>query len=163
MRGRMPVMGADRISATAVVAAAPEAVFAVLTDPAMHAAVDGTGRVCEPLDHERLSEVGQVFRMAMFHEQHPDGSYEMGNRVQVFDPPYAIAWEPGHYPGDGSLRFSGWSWRYDLERLADGTRVTLTYDWSAVDQATRDRIGFPPFPPQHLDDSLAHLAELVTA
>ena len=155
-------MAEDRIRATVVVDAAPEAVFAVLTDPAKHASIDGTGRVCEPVDHEPLTAVGQVFRMAMYHENHPDGSYEMGNRVQVFDPPYAISWEPGHYPGDGSLRFSGWSWRYDLTPVDGGTEVTLTHDWSAVDQPTRDRIGFPPFPVEHLEASLAHLAELVT-
>jgi hypothetical protein len=40
--------------------------------------------------------------------------------------------------------------------------VTLTYDWSAVPQAVRDQIPFPPFSPDHLDHSLQHLSELVT-
>jgi hypothetical protein len=26
---------------------------------------------------------------------HPDGNYQMANRVKVFDPPRAISWEPG--------------------------------------------------------------------
>lgn len=44
-----------------------------------------------------------------------------------------------------------------------GTRVTLSYDWSAVPAVVRQRIGFPPFPADHLDNSLAHLTGLVTA
>ncbi len=41
------------------------------------------------------------------------------------------------------------------------TGVTLTYDWSAVPQFIRERgIQFPPFGPEHLTNSLRHLAEL---
>jgi hypothetical protein len=32
----------------------------------------------------------------MYHENHPDGSYEMANRVLVFEPPRLISWEPGY-------------------------------------------------------------------
>jgi hypothetical protein len=66
--------------------------------------------------------------------------------------------------GDGRLRFGGWVWRYDLAPAGpSGTKVTLSYDWSAVGDGPRQRIQFPPFSPDHLDNSLAHLADLVTA
>jgi hypothetical protein len=42
------------------------------------------------------------------------------------------------------------------------TRVTLTYDWSGVGPSVREYLDFPPFPPDHLRDSLEHLAALVT-
>jgi hypothetical protein len=42
-------------------------VFAVLADPAAHAAIDGTGWVQEAADRAPLAEVGQVFRMDMYH------------------------------------------------------------------------------------------------
>ena len=60
------------------------------------------------------------------------------------------------------LEFGGWMWRYDLAPLAPSeTEVTLTYDWSAVPQFIRERgIQFPPFDPEHLTNSLHHLAEL---
>jgi len=61
----------ERIRATITVDAEPEAVFAVLADPARHAAIDGTGWVREPLDPEPLSAVGQVFRMGMYADNHP--------------------------------------------------------------------------------------------
>jgi hypothetical protein len=55
----------------------------------------------------------------------------------------------------------GWTWRYDLVQLGPSeTEVTLTYDWSAVPPHIREYIHFPPFGPDHLANSLHHLAEL---
>jgi uncharacterized protein YndB with AHSA1/START domain len=157
-------MADETVSATTIINAPAEAIFAVLADPGNHAAIDGTGWVREPLDSQPLTAAGQVFRMGMYHANHPDGNYRMANRVQVFDPPQAISWEPGQDASDGDLRFGGWVWRYDLVPAGpSGTRVTLSYDWSAVPSSLRQHIGFPPFPPDHLDKSLAHLADLVTA
>jgi uncharacterized protein YndB with AHSA1/START domain len=154
----------DSASATIVIDAPAEAVFAVLADPARHAAIDGTGWVREPLDSSPLTAAGQIFRMAMYHPNHPDGDYQMHNRVQSFDPPRTISWEPGYDAGDGTLSFGGWVWRYDLTPAGpSATTVTLTYDWSAVPEPVREHIGFPPFPLEHLDNSLAHLAELVAS
>ena len=100
----------------------------------------------------------------MYHDNHPDKDYEMANRVEVFDPPRAVAWQPGQGPDDASLDYGGWIWRYDLEPVADDrTEVTLTYDWSAVPPQSREIIQFPPFDKQHLDNSLKHLAELAEA
>ena len=133
-----------------------------------HQAIDGTGWVRKSLDGRRLTETGQIFRMGMYHDNHPDKDYEMSNRVEVLDRPHAIAWKPGQAPDDRGnlvgrpeLDFGGWIWRYDLEPAEAGrTEVTLTYDWSAVPADKRDVIGFPPFPKAHLDNSLKHLAEL---
>jgi hypothetical protein len=104
-----------------------------------------------------------MFRMAMYHANHPSGSYEMTNRVAVFDPPRAISWQPGQdIAGDGKPQFGGWTWRYDLVAAEPSrTEVTLTYDWTAVPPFLREHITFPPFPVNHLTNSLRHLAELV--
>ena len=156
-------MAGDSISATTVINAPAEAIFAVLTDPAKHAAIDGTGWVCETVDSKPLTAAGQIFRMSMYHPNHPDGNYQTANRVWTFDPPSTISWETGYDPGDGTLRFGGWFWRYDLTPAGPSTTsVTLSYDWSACSDSVRELIGFPPFPPEHLSRSLAHLAELVT-
>jgi hypothetical protein len=102
--------------------------------------------------------------MAMYHANHPNGNYEMANRVEVFDPPHAISWKPGRDPGDGHLLFGGWIWRYDLAPLGPSeTEVRLSYDWSAVSEVVRQRLRFPPFSPDHLDNSLTRLAELAVA
>jgi hypothetical protein len=157
-------MADERVSATTIIDAPADIIYGVLADPAKHATIDGTGRVRDPLDSQPLTAAGQMFRVAMYHENHPDGDYEMANRVQVFDPPSAISWEPGHYTDDGSVGFGSWVWRYDLAPAGpDKTKVTLTYDWSAVPDSLREHIGFPPFGADHLGNSLAHLAELAAS
>ena len=154
----------ETISTTTTINAPADTVFAVLADPTTHEAIDGTGWVRQPLAAKRLSEAGQVFRMGMYHANFGGKHYEVANRVDVFDPPRAIAWQPGQGPDDDNLEFGGWFWRYDLAPAGDGrTDVTLTYDWSAVPSSTRAHISFPPFDPSHLDNSLQHLAELAEA
>jgi hypothetical protein len=157
-------MADTSVSATAIIDASAEVIFAILADPAKHAAIDGTGWVVESLGSQPIAAAGQIFRMTMYHPNHPDGNYEMANRIEVFEPPTAICWKPGYDADDGSLRFGGWTWRYDLTPAGPSqTEVKLTYDWSAVPMPTREHIGFPPFPSDHLGSSLAHLAELAVA
>ena len=92
-------MADDTVSAATIINAPAQAISAVLADPARHAAIDGTGGVRESLDNKPLTAAGQVFRMAMYHVGHPHGTYQMANRVQKFDPPCVISWEPGHHAG----------------------------------------------------------------
>ena len=155
--------GAERVSASTTIEAAAEAVFAVLADPSAHGDIDGTGWVRGSVEGGRITAPGQVFRMAMYHENHPDKDYKIANRVEVFDEPRAIAWQPGQEsPETGELSFGGWIWRYDLEVTGPSrTTVTLTYDWSAVPPHVREYLRFPPFGPDHLYDSLQHLSDLV--
>ena len=157
-------MDQEHVSANLTIAVPAARVFAVLADPATHSAIDGTGWVQEVVDRAPLTEVGQVFRMDMYHPRHPDGDYQVANKVHVLDPPRAIGWLTGYEQNGGQLEFGGWFWRYDLAPLGPSeTEVTLTYDWSAVPQSIRDYPPFPPFGPEHLANSLDHLAELAIA
>jgi hypothetical protein len=154
--------GQENVSATLTVAVPLGTVFAVLADPATHAAIDGTGWVREPVDRAPLTEVGQLFRMDMYHS---DRDYQVVNKVRVLDAPHVIGWVTGQQRDDGELEFGGWVWRYDLAPLGPSeTEVTLSYDWSAVPRYIRERgIQFPPFGPEHLINSLHHLAELAAS
>jgi uncharacterized protein YndB with AHSA1/START domain len=119
----------ENVCATVVVAAPATRVFALLADPRTHAAIDGTGWVQDAADQAPLTEVGQIFRMDMYHPNHPNGDYRVANQVQVLDPPRAIAWRTGQEKDDGQLEFGGWVWRYDLVPLGPSdTEVTLIYD-----------------------------------
>src|SRR5215213_3066535 len=154
-------MSEENMIVSTTIDAPADTVFGVLADPSTHEAIDGTGWVRHSLDGKRLTETGQIFRMAMYHDNHPDKDYEMANKVIVYDPPKAIAWEPGQGPDDANLEFGGWVWRYDLSPVGPSqTEVTLTYDWSRVPPHLREHIGFPPFEAQRLENSLKHLAEL---
>ena len=73
-------MDRENVSATLTLAVPATRVFAVLADPATHAAIDGTGWVQEAADRAPLTEVGQVFRMDMYHPGHPDGNYRTANQ-----------------------------------------------------------------------------------
>ncbi|MBB2989370.1 hypothetical protein FHR72_000833 [Mycolicibacterium iranicum] len=151
----------ETMTVTTTVDAPASAVFAVLADPSTHGAIDGTGWVREALDGEPITRVGQMFRIAMYHDNHPDGHYEMANKVIAFRPDEEIGWEPGQAGPDGDVEFGGWTWHYALDPAdTERTRVTLTYDWNAVPAPLREHIQFPPFPPEHLDNSLANLATL---
>lgn len=151
----------DNVSATLTVAVPADRVFAVLADPATHASIDGTGWVQECVDPEPLTRVGQLFRMDMFHTGHPDGDYRVVNKVVVLDAPRAVGWMTGTERPGREPEFGGWCWRYDLVPVGpSAAEVTLTYDWSAVPESIRAYLQFPPFGPDHLANSLRHLAGL---
>jgi uncharacterized protein YndB with AHSA1/START domain len=155
----------EHVSATATISTGAEAVFEVLADPTKHAGIDGTGWVADAVDTRQISSAGQLFKMAMYHPNHPGGSYETVNEVLTFEPPTRISWRTGYVEeSTGKLEFGGWLWRYDLTELGpDETEVRLTYDWSAVGPGPREYLEFPPFGPEHLANSLSHLAALVAS
>ena len=95
MRPGVETVASETVSASITIKAPAETIFAVLIDPAKHAAIDGTGWVCDPIDRQTLAATGQIFRMAMYHPGHPNGNYEIANRVEIFDAPHAISWKPG--------------------------------------------------------------------
>jgi hypothetical protein len=64
-------MADDNVSATRVIDAPAEVIFAVLAHPASHAAIEGTGWVRETLDSKPLTAPGQIFRMSMYHPNPP--------------------------------------------------------------------------------------------
>ena len=96
--------------------------------------------------------IGQTFQMAMYHPNHPGGGYERVNRVQAFDPPSAISREPGQDTGHGKLSFGGRGVALRSHAGRDSVRKT----WDAASAQ------FPPFPPDHLVNSLVQLAQLAT-
>jgi hypothetical protein len=157
-------MATEQLIVSTSIDASAEAVFAVLTNPKTHAAIDGTGWVVAPIDGDRITAAGQVFRMDMYHPNHPDQDYKVANLVEVFEAPRAIGWKPGNESPDGELSFGGWTWRYDLEATGPSqTKVTITYDWSAVGPEWREFLQFPAAPPEHIENSLKNLGDLATS
>jgi uncharacterized protein YndB with AHSA1/START domain len=131
---------ATRFQATVTVAASPQRVFDVLTDPARHSEFDATGMVGPPASAARLTRVGQVFVM---HMTYRDGDrvehYQSDNHLVAFESPRAVAWATAAHDGEPL----GWLWRYDVEPVADGAIVTLTYDWTGTPPENIRRFGVP--------------------
>lgn len=104
------------ISESIVVDAPPSVVFAILADPRQHARIDGSGTVQALLEGpERLSQ-GATFGVRM----RLGAPYTIKNTVVEFDEDRRIAWR----------HFAGHRWRYELEPVGDGTRVTESFDYS---------------------------------
>lgn len=148
---------AEQMVVSRTIAASPDEVFAVLSDPNEHQNTEPTDWVRDAIDPQPITDTGQVFGMHMFIEA-AGGHYDMHNKVIDFEKDRVIAWEPGQLNKDGQLETGGWTWRYDLAPVDGGTEVTLTYDWSRTPEPVRKEIGgMPPFGPDFLDASLATL------
>jgi uncharacterized protein YndB with AHSA1/START domain len=149
-----------RFQATVTVPASPQRVYELLTDPARHHEFDATGMVGRPASPARLTRVGQVFVMNMTYR---DGNhvehYQSDNHVIALEPPRAVAWATATHDGDPL----GWLWRYDVEPVAAGATVTLTYDWTDTPPENIRRFGVPLTSAQDLAESLRLLSEACRA
>jgi hypothetical protein len=129
------------VSRTAVVPAAPPAVFALLSDPNEHAGLDGSNTIKGLIDGPARLELGSVFRMRM-------KGYQTTNTVVEFERDALIAW-----------RHRGRHiWRWELHAVPDGTEVTGTFDYRAK-RARRlvQMIGIPTRAAAALDKTLTAL------
>lgn len=89
-------------------------IFDILADPSKHSELDGSGTVRGAVGNPpRLCE-GARFSMAM----RMGLPYRVTNEVVEFEEGRRIAWR----------HFGGHVWRYDLEPVEGGTRVTETFD-----------------------------------
>lgn len=151
----------ERYVVTHTIAAAPSAVFAVLSDPARHKDTEPGDWVRDAIDPQPITGTGQIFAINMFLPQ-AGGHYVMHNLVSEFDKDRTIAWLPGRLDEAGKHNPGGWWWRYDLAPNGDATDVTLTYDWTGTPQSFRDQVGMPPFGKEFIAESLAALDRSVT-
>jgi uncharacterized protein YndB with AHSA1/START domain len=116
----------DSISVERIIPASPQRIFDVLADPARHPEVDGSSSVKAVTAGApaRLS-MGATFQMSMKRGI----GYSMVNTVTEFEENRRIAWSPKPASGRGA-RFVGRIWRYTLEPVDGGTKVTETWDIS---------------------------------
>lgn len=149
----------DKITVQRTIDASTSDVFDVLSNPARHAELDGSGFVRSDEKSDRITESGQTFRMNMTGD-HMGGDYQTDNVVTGYDPNRLLAWKTA--PADQDP--PGWEWMWELDAQgSDATDVRLTYDWSNVtDPDLVAKIGFPLVSEQQLDDSLAKLAAAVS-
>jgi hypothetical protein len=109
--------GASRtVSDSVVVTASPEQIFDLLADPRRHAELDGSGTVKGAVRGPSRLSLGATFGMRM----RIGLPYLIRNTVVEFEENRRIAWR----------HFGRHIWRYELEPVDGGTRVTETFDWS---------------------------------
>lgn len=131
----------ERIEVTRTIAAAPDAVFAVLCDPHGHVAIDATGML-QDADGEPVRAVGDSFVVHMDREalnDFPMGRYDVTVEITEYEQDRLIAWTIL-----GQIRPQiGHVYGYRLEPSGQDTLVTSFYDWSAIDPQWREAGIFP--------------------
>ena len=105
------------VSHSVVVPAPAQDIFNLLADPRRHSEIDGSGSVkaAKVNAPERLS-LGSKFGM----EMKIVVPYKMTNEVVEFEEGKQIGWR----------HFGGHIWRYILEPVEGGTKVTEQFDWN---------------------------------
>ena len=102
-----------QVSTSRVIAAPAETIFDVLADPSKHSIIDGSGTLVEAKSNPPRLFLGAKFGMKMsFH-------VVMRNKVVEFEDGKQIGWR----------HIGQHIWRYQLEPVEGGTKVTETFDW----------------------------------
>ncbi|MGW0158445.1 SRPBCC family protein [Mycobacterium sp. NPDC003323] len=149
----------DRIEVQRTIAAPAGDIFAVLTDPHGHVAIDASGML-QDATGEPARQVGDQFVVHMDREalnDFPMGRYDVTVDIVDYEQDRLIAWtilgqikpQIGHVYG------------YRLEPIEDATVVTSFYDWSAIDDKWREAGIFPVIPETALRATLGILDRTV--
>ena len=146
----------DRLEARRLITATPSAVFAVLTDPRGHVAIDSSGML-QSAEGDTVRAVGDRFTVHMDREalgDRPMGKYDVDVVITAFEPDRRIEWTI-----EGTVRpYINHRYGYELEAAEQGTLVTSYYDWSHITEAHRGKLQFPIIPETSLRASLGILA-----
>jgi uncharacterized protein YndB with AHSA1/START domain len=153
-------MPETRVTLTRRIAAPPEVVFGVITDPRQHVEIDGSGMLVAT-DAAPLRAVGDTFDMDMDRESLGDlpmGKYKVRNTVTAIEPDAKLEWNVGGV----DLPPFGHVYGYELRPVGpEATDVTLYCDWTEVPASSiRDR--FPIVPVHMLEQSLDNLERIAT-
>jgi uncharacterized protein YndB with AHSA1/START domain len=151
-------MTEKRITVERTINASTDAVFDVLSNPARHVELDGSGFVQSGEKVDRIQQTGDLFVMNMAGD-HMGGDYRTDNHVVGFSPNQLLAWKTA----PAGTEPPGWQWVWELEAQGSGTTVVRhTYDWSDVtDQQLLEKVGFPLVTEQQMQDTLQRLDQAV--
>ena len=148
-----------RLEAHRRIDAAPGEIFAVLTDPQGHVAIDSSGMLMSA-DGDLVAAAGDTFVVHMDREalgDRPMGEYDVTVTVTTFERDREIAWTIV-----GVMRPPiGHVYGYRLEPDGDATQVTSYLDWSDIHPDYRDAGLFPVINPESLRATLGILARTV--
>lgn len=152
----------ERVSATRRIPASPADIFAIITDPSMHVAIDGSHMLVAAPNAKRLEAVGDSFVIDMDRDalgDLPMGKYSVFNVVTRISPDTLLEWNVGSEER-GPL---GHVYGYELTPVgAHETDVTSYCDWSGISAKVRERVTFPIVPKMALITTLEKLDSIAT-
>lgn len=151
---------ADRIAASRTVTASPTEVFRIVTDPAMHVEIDGSGMLQAAPGAKRLEAPGDTFEMDMDREplgDVPMGRYKAFNTVTRIIPDTLLEWNVGSSDRGPYGHVYGWE---IIAVSPSETEITNYCEWPNVPEKAREY--FPIVPLAMLEKSVENLAALVS-
>lgn len=139
----------QHVSVSRVIDAPASEIFDLLADPAKHGEFDGSGTVQSSRSGPERLQLGSKFGMNM----KLGVPYIISNKVVEFEEDKLIAW----------AHFGKHRWRYELEEVEGGTKVTETFDWStAFFPKGIELMGYPKKHPASMEKTLERLDALVS-
>lgn len=149
----------ERIEVQRPIAASPADVFAILSDPKGHVAIDSSGMLMSS-SGDPVTAVGDTFVVHMDREalnDFPLGLYDVTVLITTLEPDREIAWTI-----EGAIKPPlGHTYGYRLEPIDAGTMVTSYYDWSTIDPTWKEANIFPILSEGALRATLGILARTV--
>jgi len=137
------------ISDSRVIPFTAEQIFSVLASPQGHVAMDGSGTVLGVAAGPQTLRLGDRFRMKM----RLGAPYRISSVVKEFEQDRLIAWS----------HFGGHRWRYELEPVTDGTKVTESFDWStSIAPRFIELVGYPERHRSNIAATLERLSSVVS-
>ena len=152
----------ERFEVQRTIPADPAAIFAVVTDPKGHVAIDASGML-QSASGEPARAAGDTFVIHMDREalgDLPMGKYDVIVTFTAFDQDRYVTWEVS---GEGFPSI-GHYYGYRLEPVdGGGTLVTSIYDWSNVDERWKATGAWPIIPESALKATLGILERTVVS
>lgn len=146
----------ERLEVQRAIAADPASIFAIVSSPEGHVAIDASGMLMSATG-EPAAAVGDTFTIHMDREalnDYPLGLYDVEVHITAFEQDREIAWTI-----KGQIKPQiGHVYGYRLEPIEGGTLVTSYYDWSEIDPQWREAAIFPVIPESALRATLGILA-----
>jgi len=149
----------ERFEVQRTIPADAATIFAVVSSPTGHVAIDATGML-QGSTGDPATAVGDTFVIHMDRESLGDlpmGKYDVTVTITDYEQDTYITWEVSG-PGFPSI---GHYYGYRLEPVDGGTLVTSIYDWSAVDEKWKPEGTWPIIPELSLKATLGILERTV--
>jgi hypothetical protein len=152
-------MSDQRLSVSRVITAPPAAIYAVLTDPRGHVAIDASGMLMSA-DGDVVTAAGDRFTVHMDREalgDLPMGEYDVEVVITTLVPERTVEWTI-----EGTVKpYIRHRYGYEIAPDENGSVVTSYYDWSDAREDLKAAGIFPVIHPESLKATLGILARTV--
>jgi hypothetical protein len=152
-----------RVAATRRIAAPASTIFAIVSDPAGHVEIDGSGMLVAAPDAPALAEVGQTFDMDMDREPLGDipnmGKYQVHNTVTQITPDRLFEWAVG----SADRPYFGHVYGWQIDPVGDNECDVTNYcDWTDIPEERLAARAWPIVPLSMLEKSVENLERIAT-